>query len=193
MDRILKFASVSLICNIVFSSYHIIFGVSTRSVWLFTIGIYYAILSAVRFTVLRPNVRKRFAIRFTGIMLIALSLPLVGTVILSFTEERGTAFDLIFMLAVAVYAFAKITIATVNLIRARKIKPAKLVALRNIAFADAFVSIFSLQRSMLVSFDGMAEKAIKIMNLSTGSAVCFIVFLLGLNLLLDKKGADNDF
>ncbi|MBE6654867.1 MAG: hypothetical protein E7608_05355 [Ruminococcaceae bacterium] len=126
-------------------------------------------------------------------MLIALSLPLVGTVILSFTEERGTAFDLIFMLAVAVYAFAKITIATVNLIRARKIKPAKLVALRNIAFADAFVSIFSLQRSMLVSFDGMAEKAIKIMNLSTGSAVCFIVFLLGLNLLLDKKGADNDF
>ncbi len=182
-----------MLFNIAFSAYHVVLGVLARSLWLFTIGIYYVILSAVRFAVLRFDAESRFAIRFTGIMLMALSLPLVGTAILSFTEERGTSFDMIFMIAVAVYAFAKIIIATVNLIRAKKSKPAKLVALRNISFADAFVSIFSLQRSMLVSFDGMAEKSIKIMNLSTGSSVCFIVFLLGLNLLLDKKGSNNAF
>ena len=53
--------------------------------------------------------------------------------------------------------------------------------------ADAFVSIFALQRSMLVSFEGMNETEIIIMNAVLGSAVCIIVFLLGLNLVRSKK------
>ena len=57
----------------------------------------------------------------------------------------------------------------------------------NISFVDALVSIVSLQRSMLVSFDGMTATEIRIMNVATGSAVCIIVFLLGLNLVRNKK------
>ena len=183
MDRTLKLALVSLLFNMVYSAYHIIFGITTHSWWFFTIGIYYAILSIVRFVVLRHKGKKHFVIRFTGIMLMVLSLSLVGTVILAFVKDRGTEFHLIVMLAIAVYAFTKITLATIKWIKARKSKSAKLITLRNISFADAFVSIFSLQRSMLVSFEGMTEMEIRIMNVATGSAVCIIVFLLGLNLL----------
>ena len=64
---------------------------------------------------------------------------------------------------------------------------ATLITLRNISFADAFVSIFALQRSMLVSFEGLTEEEIVIMNASLGSAVCVIVMLLGLNLLKKQK------
>ena len=53
--------------------------------------------------------------------------------------------------------------------------------------SDAFVSIFALQRSMLASFEGMNETEIVIMNVALGSAVCVIVFLLGFNLLRNKK------
>ena len=91
------------------------------------------------------------------------------------------------MIAIAVYAFSKMTIATVNFVKSRQSTSAKLITLRNISFADAFVSIFSLQRLMLVSFEGMTETEIQIMNLATGSAVCIIVFLLGLNLMRNKK------
>ena len=94
---------------------------------------------------------------------------------------------MIVMLAIAVYAFTKITLATIKWIKARKSKSVKLITLRNISFADAFVSIFSLQRSMLVSFEGMSEIEIRIMNVATGSAVCIIVFLLGLNLVQQKR------
>jgi len=183
MDRTLKLALVSLLFNMVYSAYHIIFGITTYSWWFFTIGIYYAILSIVRFVVLRHKGKKRFVIRFTGIMLMVLSISLVGTVILAFIKDRGTEFHLIVMLAIAVYAFTKITLATIKWIKARKSKSAKLITLRNISFADAFVSVFSLQRSMLVSFEGMTEIEIRIMNVATGSAVCVIVFLLGLNLV----------
>ncbi len=187
MDRTRKIALVSLAFNVAYSAYHVIFGVFTRSWWLFTIGIYYVMLSIVRFAVLQSKMQEGFSVRFTGIMLMVLSLPLVGTVILAFVRDRGTVFHLIVMLAIAVYAFSKITLATVNWIKARKSTSAKLITLRNISFADAFVSIFSLQRSMLVSFDGMSEMEIRIMNAATGSAVCVIVFLLGLNLVRRKR------
>ncbi len=186
MDRTLKLALVSLIFNMVYSAYHIVFGIATYSWWFFSIGIYYAILSIVRFVVLRHKGKKRFVIRFTGIMLMVLSISLVGTVILAFVKDRGTEFHLIVMLAIAVYAFTKITLATIKWIKARKSQSAKLVTLRNISFADAFVSMFSLQRSMLVSFAGMTEREIRIMNVATGFAVCVIVFLLGFNLVQQK-------
>ncbi len=187
MNKTLKFALISLLFNMIYSVYHIVFGITTQSWWLFSIGIYYAILSIVRFVVLQHKGKKRFVIQFTGIMLMVLSLSLVGTVILAFIKDRGTVFHLIVMLAIAVYAFTKITLATIKWIKARKSTSAKLITLRNISFADAFVSIFSLQRSMLVSFEGMSEIEIRFMNLATGSAVCIIVFLLGLNLVHTKK------
>lgn len=187
MVRTLRFALVSLVFNMAFSAYYIVFGIFTHSWWLFTIGVYYAILSAVRFAVLRTKDKNHIVVYFTGIMLMVLSLPLVSTVILSFVEDRGAKFHQIAMIAIAVYTFSKMTIATVNFVKSRQSTSAKLITLRNISFADAFVSIFSLQRSMLVSFEGMTKTEIQIMNLATGSAVCIIVFLLGLNLMRNKK------
>lgn len=183
MNKTKKFALVSLIFNLACSAYHIILGVITFSWWFLTVGVYYVILSIIRFVIIRSNRNEHHAIRLTGIMLILLFLPLVGSVILAFVKDRGNAFPLILMLAIAVYSFTKITIAIVNWIKSRKQASPQLTSLRNISLADAFVSIASLQRSMLVSFEGMSEAGIQIMNVATGSVVCVIVLALGINLL----------
>ncbi len=187
MDKMPKLAIVSWALNMAYSAYHVIFGVVTRSWWLFTIGVYYAILSVVRLAVLRSKGKESFIVRFTGIMLMILSLPLAGTVVLAFMKDRGGVFGEIAMIAMATYAFTKLTLATVNLIKSQRGTSAKQMTLRNISFADAFVSIFSLQRSMLVSFEGMSAVEIRIMNVALGSAVCVTVFLLGFNLVNHKK------
>ena len=187
MDRTLKIALASLLFNIAFAAYHLVMGMVTSSWWLFTLGSYYLVLSVVRFVVLRSKSGERFIAKFTGWMLILLSIPLVGTVILSVLRDRGHERHMIVMIALAAYAFTKITLATIKLIKARRSTSATLITLRNISFADAFVSIFALQRSMLVSFEGMRETEIVIMNAVLGSAVCVIVFLLGLNLVRNKK------
>ena len=187
MDRTLKFALASLVFNMAFASYHLVMGLVTSSWWLLTLGSYYLILSIVRFVVLRSKSGERFIAKFTGWMLILLSIPLAGTVILSVLRDRGHERHMIVMIAMAAYAFTKITLATIELIKARRSTSATLITLRNISFADAFVSIFALQRSMLVSFEGMTETEIVIMNATLGSAVCVIVFLLGLNLIRNKK------
>ncbi|MBO5050745.1 MAG: hypothetical protein J6D31_00960 [Clostridia bacterium] len=187
MDRTLKLALVSLIFNMAFAIYHLVLGSLANSWWLLTLGSYYLILSIVRFVVLRSQSKERFVTKFTGWMLIVLSIPLVGTVILSVVRDRGHELHIIAMIAMAVYAFTKITLATIKLIQSRHSNSATLITLRNISFADAFVSIFALQRSMLVSFEGMTETEIVIMNATFGSAVCVILFLLGINLLRNKK------
>ena len=187
MDKSRKFILASLITNVAFAVYHLVLGAAIRSWWLLTLGSYYLILSIVRFAVLRSQKKERFIAKFTGWMLMLLSIPLVGTVILSVLRNRGQQFHMIIMIAMAAYAFTKITLATIKLIKARRSTSATLITLRNISFADAFVSIFALQRSMLVSFEGMNETEIIIMNAVLGSAVCIIVFLLGLNLVRSKK------
>lgn len=183
IDRMQKTTLVSLVFNMGYSAYHIVFGAVTASWWFLTIGIYYAVLSVARFVVLRCKGNRRYLVQFTGIMLMVLSVSLVGTVILAFVKDRGTVFPLIAMLAIATYTFTKITIATIKWVKARRSTSVKRLTLRNISFANAFVSIYSLQRSMLVSFEGMTKTEIRIMNLVTGSAVCIVVFLLGLNLV----------
>lgn len=183
MDKTLKSSSLSLLINIAFSAYHITFGVVTHSWWLFTVGVYYLILSIMRFVVLITRKNIQFITKFTGIMLMVLSIPLAGTVILAVVTDRGTVFHMIVMIAMATYTFTKVTLAVINLIRAKKHASQKVFMLRNISLATAAVSLFSLQRSMLVSFEGMTAFEIQIMNAATGSAVCVAVFVLGINLL----------
>ena len=187
MDRNLKFALASLVFNMAFATYHLVMGLAASSWWLLTLGSYYLVLSIVRFVVLRSKSGERFIAKFTGWMLILLTIPLVGTVILSVVRDRGHELHMIVMIAMAAYAFTKISLATIKFIKVRRSTSATLITLRNISFADAFVSIFALQRSMLVSFEGMTEAEIVIMNATLGSAVCVIVFLLGVNLLRNKK------
>ena len=187
MNKTPKMVLVSLICNILFSAYHLGLGIVAHSWWLLTLGFYYLILSVVRFAVLRTKRAEHLITKFTGWMLMVLTLPLIGTVILSVVRDRGHKLHMIIMIAMAAYAFTKMTLATINLIQSRRSTSARVIALRNISFANAFVSIFALQRSMLVTFEGMNEAQIVMMNAILGSCVCVMVFLLGLNLLLPQK------
>lgn len=183
MDRTQKLALASLTFNTAFAIYNLVFGLYISSWWLLTLGSYYLVLSIVRFVVLRHKAEERFITRFTGWMLMILSIPLAGTVALSVVRDRGHELHMIVMIAMAAYAFTRLTIATINLIKTRRSSSATIITLRNISFADAFVSIFALQRSMLVSFEGMSETEIVIMNAALGSATCVLTFLLGVNLV----------
>ena len=187
MDRTIKFVLATLTSNIAFAIYHLLLGLYTSSWWLLTLASYYLVLSIVRYVVLHLKSKEHFIIKFTGWMLMLLSIPLVGTVILSALRDRGHRLHMIVMIAMAAYAFTKITLGIIKFIKARRSKSAILLTLRNISLADALVSIFSLQRSMLVSFEGMREMEIVIMNVALGSAVCIACFLLGLLLLLNRQ------
>lgn len=72
------------------------------------------------------------------------------------------------------------------MVNAKKNPSPVIKTLRNISLSDACVSIYSMQRSMLVSFPGMEEGEIQLFNIFTGTAVWIVVLLLGINLIGGK-------
>ena len=192
--QILKSPYTSLTVNFVYALGNSVVGFLSHSWWFITVGAYYAVLAMARFSVLQVKRKaggnydtELFARRITGILLVALSVCIVGVNILSALKERGTAFHEIIMIAIATYTFTKITIAIIGMVQVKDTASPVLKTLRNIALADACVSIYTMQRSMLQSFPGLTPAEIQIFNILTGTAVWVIVLFLGINLIGGKR------
>lgn len=177
--------------NIVYAIACCTAGILSRSWWFIAIGGYYIVLSMARYYLLHvvrtaPS-NEQSAARTTGILLIVLSVCIAGINTLSAIKDRGTAFHTIVMITIAVYAFAKIALSIWGLARLKKHSLPLMRPLRNIAFADALVSIYAMQRSMLATFPGMNPSQIQLFNIFTGTAVWLITMLLGISLIGGKR------
>ena len=183
----------SLAVNVSYALGNCIMSFFTYSWWFITVGAYYGVLAVTRYSVLQ--IRRKasgnidtelFTRRITGILLVVLSFCIVGVNIMSAIKDRGTAFHEIVMITIATYTFFKITVAIIGLIKAKRSASPVFKTLRNISLADACVSVYTMQRSMLVSFPGMEAEKILQLNIFTGTAVWLTVLLLGINLIGGK-------
>lgn len=178
-----------LMLNLAYGVYNGVLGLVSPSWWFVTLGAYFIVLGVMRFAVWQgeraadDTVAAGFVRRFTGALLVVMSVFLVGMVYLSAVRDRGVRYHEIVMITIAAYTFTKMVVAIIHWRGARNSASSFRKTLCSIAFADALVSVLSLQRSMLVSFPGMVEQDIRLMNGLTGSAVCLLVLLMGLNLI----------
>ena len=191
--NLVKSPYTSLAFNVAYALGNCIIGFLAHSWWFITVGAYYTVLAITRFSVLQVKRKasgnydaELFARRITGILLVVLSFCIVGVNILSAVQDRGTAFHEIVMITIATYTFTKITISIIGMVKAKRSASPVLKTLRNISLADACVSIYTMQRSMLVSFPGMEAAEILLLNIFTGAAVWIVVLLLGINLIGGK-------
>jgi len=188
MIRRLKSPWAKFCLNGIYGIYTGTLGVLSHSWWFVALAAYYLVLAAARFAVLLAlrspqDEEDHFVPRFIGVMCILLAVTMAGTTFLAFQEERGIRHHEIIVISMAAYAFTKITLAIIGLAGSTKNACPAMKCLRNLAFADAAVSIFALQRSMLVSFEGMTAANIRLMNALTGTAVYLLIALLGINLI----------
>ncbi len=187
-----KTAWLGLCANLLYGAHTGILGALDHSWWFVALAAYYIVLAVMRFAVLLSSrnaepATEHFVMRFSGGMCLFLSVTLAGITYLSFLDERGTQHHEIIMITMAVYAFSKIIMAMIRMVQSgRKGRPA-LKCMCSLTLADAFVSIFALQRSMLVTFEGMSVGDIRLMNALTGTAVYLLVAVLGINLIGGKR------
>ena len=180
--------------NIIFAIYNCVLGIVSDSVWFLTVGAYYIILSVMRISVIafskKAEDADRFIVKFTGGMLFALSVILGFTVYLSVWQMGATVYHEIVMITIALYAFTKLTLAIIGFVKNGKKNSARLKTLTSITVTDAVVSIYSLQRSMLVTFGGMIIEDIALFNALSGAGMCVIVIFIGLNLIMKKESKE---
>lgn len=191
--QIFQVALLSFIVNSLYALGNFALGIWSKSYWFLTMGAYNLILAIMRVSIVlsnkknEKNISEIFIQRFIGVMIILLGYILCGSVYLSINFDVSHKFHEIIMITIATYTFTKITLAIINYVKRSKFNSHIISTIRCIALCDATASLYSLQKSMLVSFEGMTVNDIRLMNILTGASVVIIVVVLGVLLIKKSK------
>lgn len=193
--RTIIFSVFSLFFNLANVVFHIVIAWTEQSLWYGSLAVYYGMLVVLRSGIVMYHKGKRKKNRaqrdvaerkqycICAVLLIVmpvfLAVPILGVVFLdkAFIHEGWT------VIAFAAYAFYKIIMSVWNLMKTRDVKDLTVKALRNVGFADALVSMFSLQTALLFAFSQGENHAI--VNGLTGGVVCLLTVLLGVMMLVN--------
>lgn len=192
--RTLFFSKCGFVVNTVYAVFNGVVAVISRSAWYGALAVYYILLGfmrfeAIRYTRTRTRSKTKVQIerkvyRRCGVLFFPMSLALGGAVFLMVHFGNGRSYPGLWIYSVAAYTFWKITISIINLARAGKTKSPLLMALRNIGYIDALVSMLSLQTAMFLQFSTKQQQPfITLMNTVTGVAVCLMVLALGIGMI----------
>ena len=188
---------MSLSGNLFYAVFKLIAGVYYASFWYGADAIFYIVLSAVRFLLLRhvqkeqPDSIKEFRkYRFCGYLLFALNATFIGVVYQVVNHNMGYHYPGLLIYVVATYAFICLSHAIINLIKYRKLNSPVLSAAKAINLAKALVAIFALQTAMLISFGVDDSETFKLlMKTLTGGGVC--IFIFGMAVFMIVKANKN--
>ncbi len=168
--------------NLLYAVIKLFFGVYYRSIWFGTFGVYYALLTVMRFLLVWHVKRSDFGkepvselkrYRLCGAILIPMTAALTGVIVLVIHQNEGFYYPGHLIYAVALYAFYTVTAAGVHIVRFRACQSPVLSAATVIRLAAALVSLFSLETAMLSQFGGSDDSAFRlVMIASTGAAIC---------------------
>ena len=198
--RTVLFAVPGLMSNVLFAVSNGVTGIISRSAWFGSLATYYILLSMMRIDVVKEErlisringnynrLKKEIEVyRKNSILFIFLAVVLIGMVILLETSQGGKTYPGFTIYAAAVYAFYKIIISSINVIKVRKQNSPLLTIIRRIGYIDACVSILTLQVAMFATFGAGKEMFMKIMNVVTGGIVCVIVLATGIQGICSSK------
>jgi len=177
----------SLAVNLVFAIFKLVTAIIYGSFWFGAVGVYYIILCVVRVFLLRHlrsgdyDLQQELrAFRNCGIFLFVLNITLTGVAYQMVHQGMGYEYPGTMIYAVASYAFYCLTMSIINTAKYRKLDAPLLSASKAINLATALVAIFTLQTAMFAAFGADMDERMKfIMNTATGSAVCLIIFVMG--------------
>ncbi len=186
--RTIVFSLLSFNLNIAFISLILIMAIMSKTVWYFTIMVYYIVLAFMKGNVFYSKrkygteVKQARALRFSGIMFVVMTLVFSGIILLIYKANHYFEYAGILIYAVAVFTFYKLTLAIFNIFKARKQNNLYIENIRNINLASALISIIILQVAMFQAF--APEHNIGFANALTGAGVSAIIFILGIFMIV---------
>ena len=181
----------SLAFNLSYAMFNLILAVFSSSLWYLSVSAFLALLGAMRLHAViswRKERRKKSLMRFTGIMMLLLSIALFFIVLeTSMRVYRSVKYGEIVMISIATYTFIKISLAVMKAVKERNDHDPLSVSVRHIIYAETAISIVNMQRSMIITFGNEAEGWEVMMNSMTGTAAFIFTAFLGVSLLRKVK------
>ena len=184
---------MSLIFNLVYAAVKLTAGWRFRSWWMISLGLYYALLSIMRFMLTRrmgitPNeTADRKLYGRIGSLLLILIILLSGIITLTILIPETYAYPGTLVYAFALYAFIKIISSCILLIRKRTDESCLFRAARCITFACALMSIYALQTALISQFGEWNGSFAFVMKAVTGAVICFLVDMMAVYMIVVSR------
>ena len=187
--RTVIMAAVSFFINIAYAVFQGVMAIIARSPWLGSLSAYYLIVSIMRGVLVLKSRKKGEqssavgirSYRDSGIALLTLNIAIVGFIVLVVRTGAGFEYAGLMIYAMAAYAFYKLTMGIINLVKARRENDMAVQAIKNIGFADALVSIFALQTALIAAF---SDTDATLANALTGTAVSVMIVSIGIAMII---------
>ncbi|MGN1432073.1 MAG: hypothetical protein ACI4XI_00075 [Ruminococcus sp.] len=199
---------LSLGINLLYAVLKLFSGVYFQSVWFGTLGVYYLLLAAMRFLLLRHANKNPFGkeldselkrYRLCGVILMLMNIALTGVVILVTRQNQGFEYAGYLIYIMAMYAFYTIITAVINVVKYLKYESPVMSAAKAVNLAAALVSMLALETAMLSQFGKSENSPLfrQIMTGATGGCVCLIILGIAVYMIvkstrqLRKRNSDD--
>ena len=203
--RTIVFSVVSFVLNVAYISLILVMAIMSKTAWYFTITVYYIILAFMKGNIFHSKrkygteVKEAKAFRFTGIMFVVMTVVFSGVMILIYKANHYFEYAGLLIYAVAAFTFYKLTLAIINIFKAKKHNDLYIQNIRNINLANALISIIILQVAMFQAF--APEYNLGFANALTGAGMSAIILVIGIFMIikankklkeLNAKKSDQD-
>lgn len=186
--RTMWFALISFSINVAYISLVLVMAIMSKTAWYFMIASYYIVLAFMKGNVFyskrkyNTEIKQAKALRFSGIMFVVMTIVFSGVMVLIYKSTYYFEYAGILIYAVAVFTFYKLTLAIINIFKAKKQNNLYIKNIRNINLASALISIIMLQVAMLQAF--ATEHNLGFANALTGAGVSVIILALGVFMII---------
>lgn len=190
----------SLAVNLLYAAVNLFSGIWYWSVWSITLAVYYIIMGAMRFLLVRfvnrigigkNQYKELLRSRSCAIILLTLNFVLSGVVVLVIKQNKGFEYAGMLIYVMAMYTFYITVSAIVNIIKYRKYNSPVMSTAKVINLAAALVSMLSLQTAMLSEFgsDNHSPYFDRIMIGATGAGIFLIVLIMSVYMIVRSTKA----
>lgn len=186
------------IINISFAIFKFLAGVYYNSAWFMAVAIYYAVLSVIRFILIRRDKKtgklssnqtliQWKTYRLCGVLLMPVNMTMTGMIFQIIWQNKGFTYPGFIIYVIAAYTFYRLTITVIRLVKNKQYNPILLGA-KALDLSISLMSLFALQTAMFNSFGAdTSEETRKLMNCFTGGAVCLAVVLIAIIMIIKSS------
>lgn len=186
--------NLSLGINLLYVAINVLSWYLYQSWWFVCLAVYYVIMSAMRFLLVRyvrinPIGANRYgelkrSLACSHIMLL-LNFFLSGAVLMVVYQNKGFEYHGIMIYVMAMYTFYMATHAIINLVKYRSFESPVMSTAKVISMAAALVSMLNLETAMFAEFGAdMTKEDQRLMIILTGAGISITVIAMAMSLIV---------
>lgn len=186
--------NLSLSINLLYVAINVLSWYLYQSWWFVCLALYYAIMSVMRFLLVRyvriheiganrhGELKRSLACSY---IMLLLNFFLSGAVLMVVYQNRGYEYHGILIYVMALYTFYMATHAILALIKYRSFESPVMSTAKVISMAAALVSMLNLETAMFAEFGAdMAKADQQLMIMLTGAGISITVIAMAVNLII---------